>query len=154
MTSSNLDDINASEQLSYNICAIAIFLMVAFTFLFPCNKLIPLDRRTVGVLGATLVYICRQFIFTSTPFDGLEAVDFDVLVLLSAIMAINHIIVHLKETKVCIDTLQNLIKGKNKVKLYNFINIYLTFIYIHRKSKKRILATFLLCIYSCSIFNK
>jgi hypothetical protein len=71
-----------------------------------------LSRRTVGVLGATLVYICRQFIFTSQPFDGIEAVDFDVLVLLSAIMAINHIIVHLKETKVCIETLQNLIKGK------------------------------------------
>jgi hypothetical protein len=44
MTTSDLDDVNAAEQLSYNICAISVFLMVAFTFLFPCNKLIPLDR--------------------------------------------------------------------------------------------------------------
>jgi hypothetical protein len=35
-----------------------------------------------------------------------EAVDFDVLVLLAAIMAINFIIVHQKETKKLIDLLQ------------------------------------------------
>jgi Na+/H+ antiporter NhaD/arsenite permease-like protein len=42
--------------------------------------------------------------------DIVNAVDFDVLVLLASIMAINHIIMHLKETKYCINIMQNQIK--------------------------------------------
>ena len=42
--------------------------------------------------------------------DLIEAVDFDVLLLLSAIMIINHIIVHLKETKTIIRKVQSLVQ--------------------------------------------
>lgn len=40
----------------------------------------------------------------------LRAIDFDVLVLLASIMVVNHIVVHLKETKSVIDYLQRLVK--------------------------------------------
>lgn len=88
----NGDDINS---LTYKIVACCIFAIVSFTFLFPCNSIIPLDRRTVAVLGATLCYITRTFVFSDKKMDMLHAVDFDVLVLLASIMAINHIVVHL-----------------------------------------------------------
>ena len=42
--------------------------------------------------------------------DILSSVDFDVMILLSSIMVINHIVVHLKETKDVIDYLQNLVQ--------------------------------------------
>lgn len=41
--------------------------------------------------------------------DVVQAVDFDVMILLASIMIINHIVVHLKETKDVIDYLQNLV---------------------------------------------
>lgn len=88
----NGDDLNS---LTYKIVACCIFAIVSFTFLFPCNAVIPLDRRTVAVLGATLCYITRTFVFSNKKMDMLHAVDFDVLVLLASIMAINHIVVHL-----------------------------------------------------------
>jgi Na+/H+ antiporter NhaD/arsenite permease-like protein len=99
----------ASEQQSvaYDAVAVAIFVIVSYTFLFPCNFFIPLDRRTVAVLGATLCYCTRTFIFQDhSKMNMLHAVDFDVLVLLASIMAINHIIVHLKETKSAIRYMQ------------------------------------------------
>jgi Na+/H+ antiporter NhaD/arsenite permease-like protein len=40
----------------------------------------------------------------------LHAIDFHVLVLLASIMVVNHIVVHLKETKRIIDYLQRLVK--------------------------------------------
>ena len=83
------------NSLTYQIVACSIFAIVSFTFLFPCNTIIPLDRRTVAVLGATLCYITRTFVFANKKMDMLHAVDFDVLVLLASIMAINHIVVHL-----------------------------------------------------------
>lgn len=91
------DEYAAPEEnsLTYHIVACCIFAIVSFTFLFPCNTVIPLDRRTVAVLGATLCYITRTFVFANVKMDMLHAVDFDVLVLLASIMAINHIVVHL-----------------------------------------------------------
>jgi hypothetical protein len=91
------DEFTYQEESSatYKIVACCIFAIVSFTFLFPCNTVIPLDRRTVAVLGATLCYITRTFVFADKKMDMLHAVDFDVLVLLASIMAINHIVVHL-----------------------------------------------------------
>lgn len=43
--------------------------------------------------------------------DVLHSVDFDVMVLLSSIMIINHLVVHLKETKDVIDYLQQLVQS-------------------------------------------
>jgi di/tricarboxylate transporter len=121
--------------VAYNVVAIVIFVFVSLNFLFPCNFLIPLgkqndshsspcsanfylfsifdhklDRRTTSVLGALLCYLTRRFAFPSEHMDVLNAVDFDVMILLSSIMIINHIVVHLKETKDVIEYLQCLVQ--------------------------------------------
>ncbi|KAJ1442100.1 hypothetical protein B484DRAFT_390309 [Ochromonadaceae sp. CCMP2298] len=96
--------------VAYVVVAVSIFAFVAFNFLFPCNYLIPLDRRTTSVLGALLCYLTRRFVFSSQSMDVLQAVDFDVMVLLSSIMIINHLVVHLKETKELIEFLQELVQ--------------------------------------------
>lgn len=94
--------------------ATIIFIFVAFNFLFPVNKLLPLDRRTTSVCGALLVYITRTYYLHLVDDEYssfmLEAIDFNVLVLLSSIMIINHLVVHLKETRGVIEYLQNLVK--------------------------------------------
>jgi len=95
-----------STSAAYDIVAIVIFLVVSFTFLFPCNRFIPLDRRTAAVMGATLCYATRAFIFPNNKINLEAAVDFDVLVLLAAIMAINFIMVRQKETKKLINHVQ------------------------------------------------
>jgi hypothetical protein len=81
--------------LAYKITASCIFGLMAFVFLFPCNAVVPLDRRTVAVLGSALVYITRTFTFRDSNIDLIHSVDFDVLVLLASIMMINHLVVHL-----------------------------------------------------------
>ena len=55
-----------------------------------------------------LCYLTRTFLFTEM--NMLHAIDFNVLVLLASIMVVNHIVVHLKETKKIIDYLQGLVK--------------------------------------------
>lgn len=35
----------------YSACAVLIFLMVTGNFLFPVNNILPIDRRTVSILG-------------------------------------------------------------------------------------------------------
>lgn len=66
-------------------------------------------------MSATLVYISRSFIFPHKPMDIIHAIDFDVLILLAAIMIINHIIVHLKETKKVISSIQKIVQ-QNPIK--------------------------------------
>ena len=67
-----------------------IFAVVSYTFLFPMNRFIPLDRRTVAVLGAVLCYCTQTFLFAGAGhemrYSLLQAVDFDVLILLASIM--------------------------------------------------------------------
>jgi len=99
---------------AYDVVAVIIFLVVAFTFLFPCNRFIPLDRRTAAVMGATLCYATRAFIFPNRQMNLEAAVDFDVLVLLAAIMAINFIMVRQKETKKLIIHVQNQVQENPK----------------------------------------
>lgn len=99
-----------SPHPAFVIVTCCIFALVSFTFLFPCNRLIPLDRRTVAAVGALLCYLTSTFLFPSHRIDLLHAVDFDVLILLASIMLINHIVVHLKETKRLIDWFQALVK--------------------------------------------
>jgi hypothetical protein len=48
------DFTNSTTGIVYNVTAIIIFALVSFTFLFPSNYVIPLDRRSVAILGATL----------------------------------------------------------------------------------------------------
>lgn len=67
-----------------------------------------IDRRTIAVVCALMCYLTRTFLFTEM--NLLHAIDFDVLVLLASIMVVNHIVVHLKETKRIIDYLQKMVK--------------------------------------------
>ena len=78
---------------------------------FAIDLSIQTDRRTVAVVGALACYLTRTYLFPSEPINLLEAIDFDVLILLSSIMIINHIVIHLKETKKLIKYFQNLIKS-------------------------------------------
>ena len=95
-----------ASTISYDISATLIFMVMSFCFLFPCNNLIPLDRRTAAVFSATLVYLTRSFLFSDRPIEMEDAVDFEVLILLASIMAINFIVVHQQETKKLILSLQ------------------------------------------------
>ena len=82
-----------STSITYNVIAIVIFCLVSYCFFLPCNKIIPLDRRSASVLGATLCYASRCIVFPHNKMDLVDAIDFDVLVLLGGIMAINFIMV-------------------------------------------------------------
>ncbi|CAM9200640.1 unnamed protein product, partial [Ectocarpus fasciculatus] len=97
--------------LAYTSVAVLIFLCVSLTFFFPVNPFIPLDRRTCAVIGATACYLSRIILFPSNRMDLVEAIDFDVLVLLAGIMVVNFVVVHQRETKKAIFWIQNLIKN-------------------------------------------
>jgi len=95
----------------YITIAVTIFIILAGQLLFPSNRFLPIDRRTSSISCAVLVYCSHKFLLKNeAEVDLIEAVDFDVLLLLSAIMIINHIIVHLKETKATIRKVQVLIQ--------------------------------------------
>lgn len=68
------------------------------------------DRRTTAVVGALACYLLGTFVFPSRSIDMLHAIDFDVLVLLASIMVVNHIVVHLRETKKLIYSFQCLLR--------------------------------------------
>jgi hypothetical protein len=55
------------------------------TFLFPLNDLLPIDRRTVSIGSATLVYLCHAFLFPNKSYEIIDGVDFDVIILLGKI---------------------------------------------------------------------
>ena len=85
------DSSESSTSLAYDVIAVIIFAVVSYCFFLPCNRLIPLDRRSAGIVGATLSYATRCFLFPSNRMDIVAAIDFDVLALLSGIMVIETI---------------------------------------------------------------
>ncbi|CAM9602852.1 unnamed protein product, partial [Ectocarpus fasciculatus] len=89
---------------------ICVFSVVSLTFFFPVNRVFPLDRRSVAVMGATLCYLSGAIFFPQHSRDLTNSVDFDVLILLTGIMAINFIVVHQRETKDLIEHVQEQIK--------------------------------------------
>lgn len=99
---------------AYTAVAIGIFIVVSFTFFFPCNFIIPLDRRSCAVVGAVACYISRVVLFPSNSMNVVEAVDFDVLVLLVGIMTVNFIVVNQSETKTVICRIQKIIQSNPK----------------------------------------
>ena len=53
---------NSQETtLSYNIVATIIFLIVSGCFFFPCNPIVPLDRRAAAVLGLIIILLKLNF---------------------------------------------------------------------------------------------
>jgi Na+/H+ antiporter NhaD/arsenite permease-like protein len=105
------DDGEKSTSLSFNIIAGIIFVLVSFCFFFPCNRFIPLDRRSASIMGATMCYATRSFGFPHNKIDIVDSVDFDVLALLTGIMAINFIMVHQKESKRVIRYVQTQVRN-------------------------------------------
>ena len=95
---------------AYDTFAICVFCVVSLTFFFPVNRVFPLDRRSVAVMGATLCYLSGAIFFPQHARDLTNSVDFDVLILLTGIMAINFIVVHQRETKDLIEHVQEQIK--------------------------------------------
>jgi Na+/H+ antiporter NhaD/arsenite permease-like protein len=73
------------------------------------NIIVLSDRRTTSVIGAILCYFTRK-VFFNDEIDLLEAVNFDVMVLLSSIMIINHLVMHVQETKDLIQYMQSLVQ--------------------------------------------
>lgn len=101
---------DAVAPFAYSSVAVIIFACVSLTFFFPVNPLIPLDRRSCSIVGATACYLSRVIFFPSSKMDLVDAIDFDVLVLLAGIMAVNFVVVHQKETKKAITWIQTLIR--------------------------------------------
>ena len=105
------DHEGSGAGIAYDIVATIIFMTMSLIFFFPCNSVFPLDRRTASVFCATLCYLTRSFLFSERKMNLVEAIDFEVLVLLAAIMAINFIIVHQQETRKVVERLQNEIRA-------------------------------------------
>lgn len=103
-----------STSLIFDIIAGIIFVFVSFCFFFPCNQLIPLDRRSAAILGATMCYATRTFFFPRNKIDIVDSIDFDVLALLTGIMAINFIMIHQKESKRVIRYVQTQVRNHPK----------------------------------------
>lgn len=98
----------------YKVVATLIFVFMSYNFFFPFNSIFPLDRRTASAIAGTLCYVTRAFIFPDQPMDLVEAVDWDVIILLAGIMCINYIVVNQKETKNVVDYVQDQIKNSPK----------------------------------------
>lgn len=104
----------SNTSLAFDIIAGIIFLFVSFCFFFPCNRLIPLDRRSAAILGATMCYATRSIFFPRNKIDIVDSIDFDVLALLTGIMAINFIMIHQKESKRVIRYVQTQVRSHPK----------------------------------------
>lgn len=100
--------------VAYDVVAIIIFAIVSLTFFFPVNPVFPLDRRSVACMGAILCYLCGAFLFPEHRVALENSVDFDVLILLTGIMAINFIVVNQRETKALILHVQEQINENPK----------------------------------------
>ena len=79
------DQTNYTVTNLFYAIATGLFVVLALQLLFPVNNILPIDRRTSSVTCATLVYVLHKFLLKQDqPVDLIEAVDFDVLLLLSA----------------------------------------------------------------------
>jgi len=90
----------------YKIVAVFTFLLVTAVFLFPLNKFIPIDRRTVAILGTSIVYLTHAFLFPDQNLSLIDAVDFQVIVLLASIMVVNFLLIRTPEVKEFVNSLQ------------------------------------------------
>lgn len=100
----------SATTLFYDIVAVSIFIIMSWVFLFPVNTVIPLDRRSISMLCATLTYVTRSFLFPHRSMNIVGAIDWEVLCLLAAIMVVNYVVIHLAETKRLVSYIQNQIK--------------------------------------------
>jgi di/tricarboxylate transporter len=80
----------SSTKPAYDVFVTIIFASVALMLLFPSNKYLPLDRRLSCIWGSTLCGLVAYCFNNSL--NPLEFVDVDVLIVLSAIMAINFLL--------------------------------------------------------------
>lgn len=81
-----------SSQAGFDVMVGLVFSVVALQLLFPMNDFLPLDRRASTLLGAVA---CMIIFYAFPQGDSINIggfVDFDVLIVLTAIMVINFVI--------------------------------------------------------------
>lgn len=81
-----------SQSIGFDIIITLVFVFVSFQLLLPVNSFIPFDRRTSSLFGAVLCMIIYYFSPISDGENVGSAVDFSVLIILTAVMIINFVI--------------------------------------------------------------
>lgn len=106
---------SSSGDSSFAGCITVIFVIVALQLLFPSNVFIPLDRRASTMLGAIWVMIIFYLYPSKQDINIGGFVDFDVLIVLTAIMIINFVLLRQPFLSKLEQQMQDLIKrDKNK----------------------------------------
>jgi Na+/H+ antiporter NhaD/arsenite permease-like protein len=94
MASDENGSLEETGEVLYNITAVVIFIAMTGVFLFPMTDVMPIDRRTMSVFAATCCFLSRSFMFgREKQMDVLSSIDWDVILLLAAIMVINFLVV-------------------------------------------------------------
>jgi Na+/H+ antiporter NhaD/arsenite permease-like protein len=96
-----------------NVLITFIFSAVALQFLFPSNRILPLDRRLSGLFGAALCSVVLWSFKNSHINPGI-LIDVPVLLVLISIMAINFIIMHQSLLQRSIHLMQSYIRRHRK----------------------------------------
>jgi Na+/H+ antiporter NhaD/arsenite permease-like protein len=81
-----------AEKDVFDCLLTLIFIFVAVVLLFPLNIFFPLDRRLGSLLGAMLCMLIVWAFPQTTQVNIGDTVDFSVLIILTAIMAINFVL--------------------------------------------------------------
>lgn len=102
--------VSAANQGGFDTLITIIFIFVALILLFPLNVLIPVDRRLGSMIGAVLcMMIIYAFPYQRDTNIGAK-VDFGVLIILAAIMAINFVLLRQQWVKAMTDKIQIMIR--------------------------------------------
>eukprot|EP01031_Cornospumella_fuschlensis_P025924 gene25924-31307_t len=101
---------SAADQGGFDTLITIIFIFVALMLLFPLNTLVPVDRRLASMIGAVLcMMIIYAFPYQRDTNIGAK-VDFGVLIILAAIMAINFVLLRQRWVKAMTDKVQVMIR--------------------------------------------
>ena len=108
------------QNLAFQVSVTTVFITVAIMFLFPSTLIVPLDRRTAGLLGAMIIMNLHYF-FSDIKNAGIF-VDFHVLLILFSIMLINFVLLNQPVIHDGIKLLQREIVGGNGFWLVSFFS--------------------------------
>ena len=104
---------SSSDQAVFIVLISSIFILVALLLLFPVNGILPVDRRVASLFGAVLCTAIME-LFHGATFIAVSNtgsyVDFDVLLVLTAIMAINFLLLRQPWLKKAVHWMQSSIR--------------------------------------------
>lgn len=100
----------SSAPFSVLVAHTIIFLLVSLLFLFPSNKWCPLDRRLIGLFGAALCGI-SEGLSRPDATNQLLFIDYNVLIILIALMVINYIVMQQYIFKNIINYMQDTLRS-------------------------------------------